>query len=333
MRSLKVLLLFDLEVQIPREEYKSYLKTEEWKNEAMVLAALQRLGHDVRLLGLKDSLTPLLEEIEKNRPDVVFNLSEAFNGNRDFEPHLVALLELMKVPYTGCGPDGLRICKDKGLTKKILAYHHLHIPKFVVARKSQPIQKLSHFQFPAIIKPLALEASEGIAQLSLCSNEKEALERIRYVNEKLGVEAIVEEYIEGRELYVGILGNEKLTVFPPRELFFKEVPKGEPKFATWRAKWDEAYRKKWGIDSGPAAAIPQATQLKIFDACKRIYRVLQIRGYGRIDLRLREDGQFVFIEANPNPSIAKDEDFAKGASKADLDYDALIAKIISLSNC
>lgn len=333
MKSLNVLLLFDLEVDIPREEYKTYLKTEDWKNEAMVQASLQRLGHTVRLLGLKDSVNPLLQEIETNRPDVVFNLSEAFHGNRDYEPHLVSLLELLQIPYTGCGPDGLKICKDKGLTKKILAYHHLHIPKFVVARKSQSLQKFARFPLPAIIKPLALEASEGIAQISLCSTEREVLERVKYVHEKLGVDAIIEEYIEGRELYVGILGNEKLTVFPPRELFFKEVPDGEPKFATWRAKWDEAYRQKWGIDSGPAAAIPHATRLKIFDACKRIYRVLQIRGYGRIDLRLREDGQFVFIEANPNPSIARDDDFAKGAAKAELDYDSLIAKILSLSNC
>lgn len=328
---LKILVLFDLSVAIPPAEYPEYLKTEDWKSEANILATLQKLGHEPKLLGLHDDLQPLLEEIRSSRPDLVFNLSEAFDGNRDFEPHLVSLLELLKVPYTGSGPEALRICKDKGLTKKILAYHRVHVPRFLIARKAQPLRKLSRFPFPAFIKPLALEGSEGIAQLSFAENEKDALERIRYINERLGVDAIVEEYIGGREIYVGILGNERLSALPPRELFFKEIPEGEPKFATFRAKWDDAYRKKWGIDSGPAATIPPDTLAKMLEGCKKIYRVLKMKGYGRIDLRLRPNGDFVFIEANPNPSLAREDDFAKAALKSGLSYDELVGKIVSLS--
>jgi D-alanine-D-alanine ligase len=330
-RQLKILLLMDLSVPIAPEEYVEYLKTEEWKTEAHVISTLQKLGHEVRPFGIYDDIDPLIHEIKNNRPDVVFNLSEAFDKDRRYEPHIVSLLELFKLPYTGAGPEPLRLCKDKGLTKKILSFHRLQVPKFMVSQRSRPIRSLKGFEWPAFIKPLNLEGSEGIAQLSFADNEKDAIERVRYIHEKLGTDAIIEEYIEGRELYVGVLGNERLQAFPPRELFFREVPEGEPKFATFRAKWDEAYRKKWGIDSGAAKVFPEGMDVKIEETCKKIYRLLQLKGYGRIDLRIKSTGEIVFIEANPNPSIAKDDDFAKSAAKAGLDYDELLSKIVSLS--
>lgn len=330
-RSLQILVLFDLSIPLTPADYAEYLRTDDWKTEANILSTLTKLGHQPKLFGVHNDLQALLEEIRANRPDLVFNLSEAFDGNRDFEPHVVSLLELLKIPYTGAGPEALRICKDKGLTKKILSYHRMQVPKFLIARKAQPLRRLNRFPLPAFIKPLALEGSEGIAQPSFAENEKDALDRIRYINEKLGVDAIVEEYIDGREIYVGVIGNERLSALPPRELFFKEVPEGEPKFATFRAKWDDAYRKKWGIDSGPAAAIAPDVLERMLEGCKKIYRVLQMKGYGRIDLRLRPSGEFVFIEANPNPSLAREDDFARAAIKSGLSYDELIAKIISLS--
>lgn len=327
----RILLLFDLSVSIKPMEYDEYWKTADWKVESAVRKSLLSAGHEVIPLGIFNDVRPLIDQIQESKPDLIFNLSEAFNGKRDHEADLVSLLELLGIPYTGSGPTGLRLCKDKGLTKEILGYHRLHIPRFIVARRSYPVRSLSRFQFPAFIKPLKLEASEGISQLSFASNESEALERVRYVHERLGVDAIVEEYIDGRELYVGILGNEKLTVFPPRELFFREVPEGEPKIATFRAKWDNDYRKKWGIASGPAAHLPAAVSEKLEEICKKIYRILKIRGYGRIDLRVKETGEIYFIEANPNPSIGKDEDFALSAAKFGLPYDELVAKIVSLS--
>ncbi|OFZ22307.1 MAG: hypothetical protein A2X94_02340 [Bdellovibrionales bacterium GWB1_55_8] len=330
-RQLKILLLFDLSVPIPREEYDQYLKTDDWRNEAHVMKVLRGLGHEVELLGIHDDIEVLFSTVRENRPDLVFNLSEAFNKDRKFEPHIASVLELLQLPYTGAGPEALRICKDKGLTKKILSYHRVQVPKFVVARKSHPLRSLRGFTFPAFIKPLCLEASEGIAQLSFADNEKDTLERVRFINERLEVDAIVEEYIDGRELYVGVMGNERLTAFPPRELFFRQVPEGEPKFATFKAKWNDEYRKKWGINSGSAGPLDSALSEKITETSKKIYRLLQLKGYGRIDLRLRPNGDVVFIEANPNPSIATDDDFPKSAEKAGVPYPELLTKMINLA--
>jgi D-alanine-D-alanine ligase len=332
MKSLKVLLLFDLSINLKREQYVEYWNTPDWKTERDVRNTLIKLGHEVIPLGIHDDIDPFLQIVKEQKPDLVFNMSEAFSGQRNFEPNLTALMELVGVPFTGAGPMSLQLCKDKGLTKSILGYHEISTPKFLVAKKSRPfpLSALRKFPFPAFIKPLQLESSEGIAQMSYASNEKEALARVKYIHDKLGVDAIVEEFIDGREVYVSILGNDKLSVFPARELFFKQIPDNEPKFATFKSKWDREYRKKWGIDSGWVDELPEATQKKLNDVCKKIYRLLNIQGFGRIDLRLRGD-EIYFIEANPNPSIAKKEDYALSANKAGVEYEELIARIVSLS--
>lgn len=330
MRPLKILLLFDLSVNLLTEEYDNYWNTADWKAEKDVRNTLVKLGHEVIPFGIFDDIEPFLKIVREQKPDLVFNMSEAFSGKRDFEPNLTALMQLVGVPFTGAGPMSLQLCKDKGLTKIILGYHQIRTPKFVVARKSKPIQSLKKFQFPAFIKPLQLESSEGISQVSYAENEKETLARVKFIHERLGVDAIIEEFIDGRDVYVSILGNEKLSVFPPRELFFKQVPDDEPKFATFRSKWDAEYRKKWGIDSGWVTQMSESTERKLADICKKIYRLLQIQGFGRIDLRIKDD-KIYFIEANPNPSIAKKEDYALSANKAGVEYEELIAKIVSLS--
>ncbi len=332
MKSLKVLLLFDLSINLSREEYADYWNTPDWKTERDVRNTLIKLGHEVIPLGIHDDIEPFLKIVKDQKPDLVFNMSEAFSGKRNFEPNLTALMELVGVPFTGAGPMSLQICKDKGLTKSILGYHEISTPKFLVAKKSRPfpLSALRKFPFPAFIKPLQLESSEGIAQVSYAANEKEALARVKYIHDKLGVDAIVEEFIDGREVYVSILGNDKLSVFPARELFFKQVPDSEPKFATYKSKWDREYRKKWGIDSGWVNELPEPMQKKLNDVCKKIYRLLNIQGFGRIDLRIRGD-EIYFIEANPNPSIARKEDYALSANKAGVEYDELISRIVSLS--
>lgn len=332
MKSLKVLLLFDLSINLSREEYADYWNTPDWKTERDVRNTLIKLGHEVIPLGIYDDIEPFIKIVKEQKPDLVFNMSEAFSGKRNFEPNLTALMELVGVPFTGAGPMSLQICKDKGLTKSILGYHEISTPKFLVAKKSRPfpLSALRKFPFPAFIKPLQLESSEGIAQMSYAANEKEALARVKYIHDKLGVDAIVEEFIDGREVYVSILGNDKLSVFPARELFFKQVPDNEPKFATFKSKWDREYRKKWGIDSGWVNELPEPMQKKLNDVCKKIYRLLNIQGFGRIDLRIRGD-EIYFIEANPNPSIAKKEDYALSANKAGVEYEELISRIVSLS--
>ena len=262
MKSLKVLLLFDLSINLKREQYVEYWNTPDWKTERDVRNTLIKLGHEVIPLGIHDDIDPFLQIVKEQKPDLVFNMSEAFSGQRNFEPNLTALMELVGVPFTGAGPMSLQLCKDKGLTKSILGYHEISTPKFLVAKKSRPfpLSALRKFPFPAFIKPLQLESSEGIAQMSYASNEKEALARVKYIHDKLGVDAIVEEFIDGREVYVSILGNDKLSVFPARELFFKQIPDNEPKFATFKSKWDREYRKKWGIDSGWVDELTEATQ-------------------------------------------------------------------------
>ena len=172
------------------------------------------------------------------------------------------------------------------------------------------------------------ESSDGIAKASFAKSEEEALERARFIHEKFQCDALIEEYIEGRELYLSVMGNSKLTVFPPREIFFEQMPEDEPKFATFKAKWDDAYRKKWGIKNGPARELPAGLQEKLTRLARKVYRVLKIRGLGRIDVRLTAAGEIVIIEANPNPSLAREEDFAQSAAAAGVDYDQLIQKIL-----
>jgi D-alanine-D-alanine ligase len=327
----KVLVLFDVSYRgagagtfSPQE-----LKEEEDKpTEADVLACLQRLGHDVDTLAVFDDVVCIVEKLKNFAPEVVFNLTESFHSNRANEPNIPALLELMRVKYTGARPDGLMLCKDKALAKKVLAYHRVRVPHFVISTEQRPLKRLRRFVYPAFVKPVGEESSDGIAKASFAKSEEEALERARFIHEKFHCDALIEEYIDGRELYLSVMGNRKLTVLPPREIFFHEVPEDTPKFATFKAKWDDTYRKKWGIQNGPANELPDGLGETLARLARKVYRVLKIRGFGRVDVRLTQAGEVVVIEANPNPSLACEDDFAQSAATAGLPYDALIQKIL-----
>jgi len=327
----KVLVVFDLSRRAAADETFSprELKEQEDKEtEADVLACLKRLGHEVETLAVFDDVLPIVEKVRSFAPDVVFNLTESFHSDRAHEANIPALLELMKVRYTGARPEGLMLCKDKPLAKKILAYHRVRVPHFVISPEQRPLKRLRRFIYPAFVKPVGEESSDGISKASFAKSEDEALERARFVHEKFKCDALIEEYIDGRELYLSVMGNRKLNVFPPREIFFNEVPDDEPKFATFKAKWDDVYRKKWGIRNGAASQLPEGSEEKLARLASKVYRVLKIRGLGRIDIRLTPAGEIVIIEANPNPSLARDDDFAQAASAAGLDYDVLIQKIL-----
>jgi D-alanine-D-alanine ligase len=331
-RRLDILVMFDIGFAPPRDgDYSEYLTGDSFETERCVMKALTGMGHEVRLFGLHDDIHPLIEELRRKPPDLAFNLCEAFDSDRSQEPNVVGLLELMKIRYTGAGPSALRICNDKGLTKKILSYHRIPIPRFVVSRRSRPLRRLRRFGYPAFIKPLGLEASEGIAQMSFADNEWDCLERVRFIHDSLKIDAIIEEYVEGREIYVSLLGNRAPLVFPPRELFFGQVQDGEPKIATFKAKWDESYRKRWGIRSGPAQEIPEATLERMRIICRKIYRLFQITGYARIDLRLRPRGDVVVLEANPNPALGEEDDFAEAAKSAGVGYEDLVRRILQIA--
>jgi D-alanine-D-alanine ligase len=272
----------------------------------------------------------LRQKLESFAPDVIFNLADQFKNNRGFDQNIVSLLEMQGVPFTGCGATGLVLCKHKGTSKKILGYHHIHVPNFVVIPRGQRIARLKRPKFPLLVKPVKEEASYGISQASFVTSDEQFKERVAFIHEKHDSDVIAEEYIEGRELYVSVMGNARLTVFPIRELVFREVPPNEPKIATYRAKWDEEYRKRWGLQNQFPEDLAPALVAEIEETCKRIYRLLTIEGYARIDLRLTANNEIYFIEANPNPILAEDEDFAQAAAKAGLPYPQLIDRIIGI---
>jgi D-alanine-D-alanine ligase len=272
----------------------------------------------------------LRQKLEGFAPDVIFNLADQFKNNRGFDQNIASLLEMQGVPFTGCGATGLVLCKHKGTSKKILGYHHIHVPNFVVIPRGQRIARLKRPKFPLLVKPVKEEASYGISQASFVTSDEQFRERVAFIHDSHDSDVIAEEYIEGRELYVSVMGNARLTVFPIRELVFREVPPNEPKIATYKAKWDEEYRKRWGLQNQFPEDLAPGLVAEIEETCKRIYRLLTIEGYARIDLRLTADNKVYFIEANPNPILAADEDFALAAEKAGLSYPQLIDRIIGI---
>ena len=328
-KKLKVLVLFDgsCPTKIDQDLSKE-MKTEDWKTEANVMAALGALGYTAEHLAIFDDLDLVRQKLESFAPDILFNLVEQFKNNPGFDQNIVSLLEMQGVPFTGCGATGLVLCKHKGISKKILSYHRIHVPNFVVISRGQRIARPKQLKFPILVKPVKEEASYGISQASFVETDEEFRERVTFIHEKHDADVIAEEYIEGRELYVSLMGNLRLSVFPIRELIFREVPPDEPKIATYRAKWDEEYRKRWGLQNQFAKGLDPALVAHIEQTCKRIYRLLTIDGYARIDLRLTPDSKVYFIEANPNPILAEDEDFALSAGKGGVPYPQLIDRII-----
>jgi D-alanine-D-alanine ligase len=330
-RKLKILALFDTMARAALDQdFSAELKTEEWKTEANVLKALGELGHKTEHQAIFDDLDLLRQKLKNFEPDVIFNLADQFKNNRAFDQNIVSFLEMHGVPFTGCGSTGLTLCKQKGISKKILGYHRIHVPEFAVFPRGKRTARPKRLKFPILVKPLKEEASYGISQASFVETDEQFKERVQFIHEKHDQDVIAEEYIAGREFYVSLLGNHRLQVFPIRELVFKEVPPDEPKIATFKAKWDEEYRKRWGLQNRFAEGLDAALSRHIEQTCKRIYHLLTIDGYARLDLRVTPTNEVYFIEANPNPILAADEDFAQSAAKADVSYPQLIDRIVRL---
>lgn len=331
-KRLRVLLLFNTPYNRPRGyDYKEeFADTENMYTENDVYQALKENGGEVSLLGLYDTLAPLFEEIKENRPDVIFNLVEVFQDKTHLEKNMAALLEMLGIPYTGATSDNMFICTNKGLNKKILAFHKVKVPRFYTFYRHHKVWLPKKLKLPTVIKPLCEEASRGISQASIADSEEAFLERVRFIHENMNMDAIVEEYIDGREFYVTIIGNKRLTVLPLRELIFGELPE-DARIATYKAKWDDNYRDRWGIKSVYAGKLPNGLEGEIMDVCKRAYRAMDIRSYLRFDIRVASDGKVYIIEANANPCIAKIDEVAQSAAKIGIPYNQLIKKIVHLA--
>ena len=331
MNRLRVLALVHRHLIPPvRVDEGTDITAEPWRTEYDVISTMTSMGHEVQTLGVHDDLGELRRASTEWKPHIAFNLLEAFDDITIFDQNVVSHLELLKLSYTGCNPRGLLIARDKSLSKKLLAYHRIPVPDFEVFRIGRPIRRPKRLQFPLIVKSLTQEASIGISQASVVDGDEKLRERVTFIHESIRTAAIVEQYIEGREIYVGVIGNQVLQALPVWELFFTNMPDGAKRIATDRVKWSVKYQNKYGIDSGPAKDLPDPICDKIQHLCKRAYHALELSGYARIDLRLDAVGHVWVLEANPNPQIARGEDFAASAEKVGLSYETVLQRIINL---
>lgn len=330
MKVLRVLVLVHKHLVPPDHASASEAEQAEWKTEYDVVTALQKLGHEVKPLGLQDDLSVARRAIQDWEPDIIFNLLEAFDNIVMFDHNIVSFLEMLRMPYTGSNARGLMLARDKSLSKKLMAYHRIPMPEFAVIRRGQTVRISKRLPFPLIVKSLTEEASLGISQASVVDSDEKLKERVEFIHEHIGTDALVEQFIEGRELYVGVMGNHRLRVFPIWEMQFTKMPNGVHHIATERVKWSVKYQEKHGIQTSELKDVPEDHCQRIQHLCRRVYRALELSGYARIDLRMDKDGKAYVLEANPNPQIARGEDFAESAKRAGLSYEALLQRIIML---
>jgi D-alanine-D-alanine ligase len=332
LRKHRILVLMHTDL-IPPEDVKKLSEQEflELKTEYDVLQGLRRLGHEARPLGLVDDLAPLRAAITEFKPHIVFNLLEEFHGSVLLDQNVVSYLELVQASYTGCNPRGLMIARDKALSKKILHYHRIPVPRFQVVPKGRTLKrKPAALDYPLIVKSLYEEASLGIAEASVVYNDEKLVERVAFMHDKIGSDAILEQFIDGRELYVGVLGNHRLRVLPALELNIGKLRSDAPRIATRRVKWDPAYQQRRDVKLAPATDLPAEVVRTLLQVTKRAYRLLGLSGYARMDFRLGADNRPYFLEANPNPDIAREAELAEAAALDGLDYPALLDRVLRI---
>ena len=330
MKKLRVLALVHDHLVPPHDTTGVDILEAEWKMEYDVVETLREMGHEVRVLGLHDELGSIRPTAGLFKPHIVFNLMEAFAGVTTFDQNVVSYIELLRLPYTGCNPRGLILARDKALSKKLLAYHRIRVPEFIVIRRGRKALLPKRLHFPLIVKSLFFEASTGISQASVVENEDQLARRVQFVHESLGTAAIVEQFIDGRELYVGVVGNARLSVFPVWEMSFTQIHDNRWRIATERVKWSTQYQKRHGIITAAASLDPDVMD-QIQRIARRTYRSLDLSGYARIDLRLEEEsGRAYVLEANPNPNLAYGEDFAESAEVSGLAYEQLLERVLTL---
>lgn len=305
-------------------------RLDEMRTEIDVISTLKAMGHEVLVVGVLDSLTELRTVMTDWRPDIAFNLLEEFDGIVTYDQHVVAFLELSRQRYTGCNPRGLLLSRDKPLSKQLLSYHRIPTPQFTVFRRGARLHVPRKLRYPLFVKSATEDASLGISQASIVADLGHLRERVAFIHDQVGSDALVEEYIDGREVYVGVLGNDRLTRYPPWELRFGSLPEGQAPIATRKIKWDKRYQQKHGIATQAANDLDSAVLTRLDQLARRIYRVLGLSGYARMDFRIRPDGSVFVLEANANPNLAQGEDLAQSALAAGTGYDELLTRILQL---
>ena len=331
MKKLRLLVLMHNYLVPPDDAAGQDASTAPWKTEYDVLKTVRDdLEHDVHVLGVKDDLAGIRQASDEFKPHIAFNLLEAFHEVGTFDQNVVSYLELLRLPYTGCNPRGMLLARDKALSKKLLQYHRIPVPEFAMVARGHKARLSKRLTFPLIVKPLTQEASIGISQASVVDDEAKLGERVQFIHESIATDAIVEQYVDGRELYCGVIGNERLQVLPVWEMTFAKMPEDQHRIATERVKWNPKYQAKMGIATSEAKDLPAGAAERIQHVTKRVYKVLALSGYARVDLRLDTHGRVHVLEANPNPQIARDEDFAESAKRAGLAYPALLQRILTI---
>jgi D-alanine-D-alanine ligase len=305
-------------------------EVDEPEMEYQIAEALQECGHEIRLLGVRDDLEYLVRNLSEWEPDLVFNSAEAFRGDESLEYLLPGLLEAEGYRYTGAPPLALQMTRNKAISKKVLAYFGIQVPGFVSYRLHEVVERSPDLAYPLIVKPIQTDASAGIAQASVVQDQESLAERVSFIHERFGQGAIAEEFVDGRELYVSILGNDDhLEILPITEMVFdKAKTRPEERIATQFAKWDEGYRERKGIRNVLARPLAKAVRQRIVDTCRTAYRALWLRDYARLDIRLTDDGGVWVIEANANPFISYGHDMANAAQKAGMKYCDFIQRIV-----
>lgn len=331
MKNLRVLVICRPD-QLPPDSLDGLSEKEIYacKTEYDVFTTLRANGHEVQGLGVQFDLAPLREAVETGKPDIVFNLLDQFHGDTLYCQHVASFLELLRIPYTGCGPRGQVLSQAKDLSKKLMRYHRIPTPAFAVFRMGRKITRPKNLAFPLIVKSVTEDASAGISQASVVDSDERLEERVAFIHDRLGTAAIVEQYIDGREIYVGVIGNDRLTALPIWELKFTALPAGALPIATEHVKHNVEYQKRRGVMQGPAEDLTPTLTTKIREMVKRCCRILELDGYARIDLRLSADGVPYFIEANPNPEIASSEELAQSALHDGISYSELLNRILQL---
>jgi D-alanine-D-alanine ligase len=331
VKKTRLLVLFDTDGEPPAsQDYRKQIESTD-EAEFDIARALIAKGHQVRMFGFRDNLDQLIAGLRAEPADVIFNLAERFRGLSALDYTVTGVLDMLGLPYTGASSEGLMLARDKALTKKVFAYQGIRIPHFMVCQRDAPVQRPSDLRFPLIVKPLDEDASVGIAQASVVRDDDALKERVTFIHGRIKTDAIVEEFIAGRELYIGVMGNDPPVALPPIEMVFGNDSTVESRIATFKAKWSVRYREGRGIQNMIAENLSDEVRQRLAEVALRAYEAAGLRDYGRIDVRLAHDDAIYVVEANPNPYLAEGEDLAWAAEEGGHLYPEFIEKIAEMA--